>query len=99
MLGLCGPPGVGKTSIVFALGEAINAHVELISLGGMVDPSVLKGSDNSWVGSSPSLILKAMMKSGCNDSIILFDEIDKTHHTSLGVQCSLLHITPENYSN
>ena len=53
MLALKGPPGVGKTLCAKSLAESFDPPMPFdhISLGGMEDPSIFRGSDNSWVGS------------------------------------------------
>jgi ATP-dependent Lon protease len=64
-------------------------------LGGLKDSSLLKGSDNVWVGAEPSIILKALKRMKYANGIIFFDEIDKLGETIGGyeVQSALLHIT------
>ena len=95
MLGLSSPPGRGKTAVASALAKAMELPFERISLGGMEDPSVFKGTDNSWVGSSPSIILHILRKMKVSNGIVLFDEIDKLGNSVRGreIQYALLHIT------
>jgi ATP-dependent Lon protease len=104
MIGLKGPPGVGKTLCAKALAESFDPPLpfEHISLGGLEDPSVLRGSESTWVGSSPSIILHILRKMKCNNGIIFLDEIDKLggpDKSSRGaqVQYALLHIV--DYTN
>lgn len=95
-IALCGPPGVGKTSIATAFAKAIGLPFEKIALGGMDDASIFKGVQESWVGAAPSIILKSMSRAGVNNPVILFDEIDKISsegHRGQEVQAALLHIT------
>lgn len=95
MLGLSSPPGRGKTAIASALAKSLNLPFERISLGGMEDPSIFKGTDNSWVGSSPSIILHILRRMKVSNGIVLFDEIDKLSTSQKGkeIQYALLHIT------
>jgi len=95
MLGLSSPPGRGKTAVASALAKAMDLPFERISLGGMEDPSIFKGTDNSWVGASPSIILHILKKMKVSNGIVLFDEIDKLGNSVRGreIQYALLHIT------
>jgi len=94
MLALEGGPGLGKTAIASALAESLDLPFERISLGGMTDPSVLKGSDGVWVGAEPSIILQILKRMTYANGIILFDEVDKlSGPKGKAVQNALLHIT------
>lgn len=99
-LGLYGLPGCGKTSIAAAIAKALGIPYEKISLGGMIDSSILKGTDDSWVGASPSIILQIMVRMQCCNGLILFDEIDKLKGNRCeNVQHALLHITDKAHNN
>lgn len=95
MLALKGNPGVGKTRVAQVLAESIGLPFEKISLGGMEDPGIFTGQDNSWVGASPSILLKILRRMKCSNGIVLFDELDKLSSSEKGVaiQNTLLHIT------
>ena len=95
MITLYGPPGVGKSSIAKAIASAVGLPFERISLGGMIDPSIFKGVDRSWLGSSPNIILRMLSRMKCSNGIILFDELDKLDITEYGnqIQYALLNIT------
>lgn len=66
-----------------------------ISLGGVVDSSILDGQHSGWVGSNPGRFAKALQEMGAINGIIFLDEIDKLGSTARGmqVQYSLLHST------
>ena len=95
MLALKGPPGVGKSAVAKALADSVGLPFEKISLGGLEDPGMLTGQDNSWIGSTPSILLQILRRMKCCNGIVLFDELDKLSDTSRGksVQNVLLHIT------
>lgn len=86
---LCGPAGVGKTSIVHAISEALNIPYSYISLANIETPSTLIGHDYTYEGSTHGCIADAIIKNGCANGIILFDELDKckekVHNTLLGI--------------
>lgn len=93
-LALEGPPGVGKTAICEALAKAVGKPFERVALGGMRNPDILKGSENQYVGSAPSIILSFLRNMKVADGYVLFDEIDKLgDKEGQGVQDALLHIT------
>jgi ATP-dependent Lon protease len=93
-LGFKGPPGVGKTQVASVFAEALGFPIEKLSLGGLHDSSILKGSAKNWVGSSPSEILRMLARMKVSNGIILFDEIDKLNtEKGIDVQNALIHIT------
>lgn len=86
---LCGPAGVGKTSIVHAISEALTIPYSYLSLANVDVPSTLIGHDYTYEGSTHGCIADAVIKNGCANGIILFDELDKCkekiHNTLLGI--------------
>jgi len=97
---LVGPPGVGKTSLLQALGKALNRPVYKVSVPG-TDVSQLKGSTRVYVGSGPGKIAEAFHTTGCLNPIILFDELDKmSNHDNLsGVISELLDPTQSHFED
>jgi len=94
-IALKGLPGSGKSHICSIIGKAIGLPTEFIYIGGMNDVSVLKGDYSLYVGASAGMILKAIQRMGCDNGIMVFDEIDKIADTNKGqeVSNSLIHIT------
>ena len=100
MVALKGRPGVGKTAVASALAKSMNLPFERVSLGGMDDPSIFKGTDNSWVGAAPSILLQILRRMKVSNGVVLIDEIDKLGVGGDGgnsrakmIQYALLHIT------
>ena len=87
-IGLCGPPGIGKTMMAQVISKVLKLPMEQISLAGVNNPTFLLGSDFVYVGSGPGAITKAVTKMKYTNGIIFFDEIDK-----LLCQNALLHVT------
>ena len=96
VMGLWGPPGTGKTSLIKdGIAKVLNRPFEFISLGGATDASFLEGHSYTYEGSIPGRIAMALINSKCMNPVIYFDELDKISNTSKGNEIVnlLVHIT------
>lgn len=84
ILCLVGPYGVGKTTFVQSLAQAMNRPFEKIHLGGMSDESEIRGHRKTYVGASSGKILQALKRAQVDNPIILLDEIDKVGNSMKG---------------
>ena len=96
VLGIWGPPGNGKTSLVKeGIAKAMGKPMEIIALGGATDSSFLEGHSYTYEGSIYGRIVNALISSKCMDPILYFDELDKISQTHKGEEITniLIHLT------
>jgi endopeptidase La len=96
MLGIWGPPGNGKTSLIKeGIAKAMDKPFIFISLGGATDASFLEGHSFTYEGSIYGRIMNGLITSKCMDPIIYFDELDKISKTPKGDEITniLVHLT------
>ena len=94
-IGLVGPPGVGKTLIAKAIGDALNIPFVQITLGGQNDGEILHGHGYTYSGAQPGMVVKKMVESGSARCIMYFDELDKatSKHETNEIFNILIHMT------
>ena len=94
-IGLYGCKGVGKSSIVKSIAEALDRPYRSISLGGESDSSLLNGHGFTYVGSTPGRLIEILRETKCMNPVILIDELDKISQTHQGKEIigSLIHLT------
>ena len=102
--GLCGPPGVGKTTLCKnGLAKCLfNEDGEsrpfvFLPLGGATNGSILEGHHYTYLGSTWGKIVDILMETKCMNPIIYIDELDKISKTEHGKEIIsiLTHITDQ----
>jgi hypothetical protein len=74
---LVGAPGSGKTHYAQRFAELTRVPFRLLSIGGMNDNMLLKGSARSWSTSRPGVVPEFMVEHNCPNPVFILDEIDK----------------------
>ncbi len=77
ILALCGPPGIGKTTIANAVADCIGLPFVPISIGGQGDASELKGHSRTYVRAVPGKIVQGLAGLKYKNAVIFIDEVDK----------------------
>ena len=84
-IGIHGPPGTGKTSLIKdGISKILKRPFAFIALGGAQDSSFLEGHSITYEGSVWGKIAQAVIDAGSMDVVFLFDEVDKISETAKG---------------
>jgi endopeptidase La len=102
--GLCGPPGVGKTTLCKnGLAKCLfdqngeSRPFAFLPLGGATNGSILEGHHYTYLGSTWGKIVDILIETKCMNPIIYIDELDKISKTEHGKEIAsiLTHITDQ----
>ena len=95
-IALKGPMGTGKTTLIKdGLSKIIQRPFEFIALGGSSDGAMLEGHSFTYVGSTWGEIVSILLRTGCMNPVIYFDELDKISESPKGHELAgiLTHLT------
>ena len=96
VIGIYGKPGVGKTTFVKdGICRALQLPFAFIPLGGISDGSYLEGHSYTYEGSMWGKVVDVLMKCGCMNPVMYFDELDKVSRSHHGQEIInlLIHLT------
>lgn len=96
VIGIEGVHGIGKTSLVKdGICQVLGLPFGFITLGGMSDGSYVVGHSYTYEGSRWGKIADILMKVGCMNPVLYFDELDKISTTHHGDEIAnlLIHLT------
>lgn len=91
-----GPPGVGKTAFARnGIAKVLNRPFMFFSLGGASDIAHYTGHSYTYEGSMWGRIIDSIMRAGCMNPVLYFDELDKISGTPHGEEITsmLIHLT------
>lgn len=74
---MVGLQGIGKTTMAKSIGKALNRPFYRISMGAIGSVLEIRGRDKAGEGAEPGQIIKALIRTGVRNPIILLDELDK----------------------
>jgi len=72
-----GLQGVGKTTLSISIAQALGRKFQRIAMGGIGSPLELRGKSKAFPEAEPGQIIKALIKTGTRNPVILLDEIEK----------------------
>jgi len=83
-IGLCGPPGIGKTQFAQEIAKALGRRSVKLNMGGASGGDELVGHGYTYEGSTFGSLARCFMDTECENPVIIFEEIDKISMSDKG---------------
>lgn len=96
---LVGLQGIGKTTLAYSIAEALGRKFIRISMGAIGSVLELRGRSKAFSEAEPGQIIKALIRTGVRNPVILLDEIEKASGEAglrSDIMASLLEILDPN---
>ena len=74
---MVGLQGIGKTTMAKSIAEALNRPFYRVSMGAIGSVLEIRGRNRAVEGAEPGQIIKAIIRTGVRNPVILLDELDK----------------------
>lgn len=97
IMGMEGPPGIGKTAIARAYAESLGLPFYQISMGGKTNPEYFAGHGVTYVGAQPGIFVKMLQSMEFTNGVLLLDEFDK--EMSKEVRSIMFHVLDYTQNN
>ncbi len=100
ILCLAGVAGTGKASLAKAIALAIGKKFARISVGGIDDITDIKGTQRTYMGATPGIIVRTLKDIGRIDSVILIEDIEYfAEDTNSSLPMALLEAIDPRYNS
>lgn len=95
VVGIHGPPGIGKTELCKSVCEVLGLPFAFVPLGGANDGAYLDGHSYTYEGSMWGKLADVLMKCKVMNPVLFFDEVDKISESKKGEELVnlLIHLT------
>lgn len=75
---LCGPAGVGKSQIAYAVARILRLPWTTLDMSSINDPEQLTGSSRIYSNAKPGIIMEAFSNAGTSNLVFIINELDKS---------------------
>ena len=76
---LCGPAGVGKSQIAYAVARILKLPWTTLDMSSINDPEQLTGSSRVYANAKPGIIMEAFSVAGESNLVFIINELDKAN--------------------
>lgn len=77
VIGLVGPPGIGKTTLASLLADQTGMGFGIVPCGQIKDKAFITGHGSTYIGAEPGILTRIMINNGTLYNVIVLDELCK----------------------